>query len=178
MGLKSLRLEKGWSQEQLATISGLSERTIQRAERGETPSLETQRSLAASFELSPSRLRDLIQPQQERPDMATPDITMTDNPKPTTPIVDTAPPAMDPPVIGAPIITPALKRVVLAGAIYIVVMTWLALMQVFAGWDPEILSPVGIFGAGLVATLAFSTLVGDKPETAPKDGADGSGRAD
>jgi transcriptional regulator with XRE-family HTH domain len=168
MGLKSLRLEKGWSQEQLATISGLSERTIQRAERGETPSLETQRSLAASFELSPSRLRDLIQPQQERPDMATPDITITDSPEPATPLAGTA----------QPLIGPALKRILIAGAIYIVVMSWLALMQVFAGWDPEILAPVGIVGASLIATLAFATLGSDKPETAPTDGADGSGRAD
>jgi len=162
MGLKSLRLERGWSQEQLATISGLSERTIQRAERGETPSLETQRSLAASFEISPSRLRELIEQQQERPDMATPEITATGTQDPASP-----------PVIGR-----ALKRVLIAGAIYLVVMSWLALMQAFAGWDPEILAPVGIWGAGLIATLAFATLLGNKPHSAPTDGADGSGQAD
>ena len=75
MGLKSLRLEKGWSQAQLATISGLSDRTIQRAERGETPSLETVRALAASFDLSSAQLRDLIETPEETADMAANDTT-------------------------------------------------------------------------------------------------------
>jgi hypothetical protein len=113
-------------------------------------------------------LRDLIQPQQERPDMATPEITAIDSPEPTPALAGAAP----------PVIGPALKRILIAGAIYIVVMSWLALMQVFAGWDPEILVPVGIVGASLIATLAFAKLGGNKPETAPMDGADGSGAAD
>ena len=50
MIVRKLRLEKGWPQEQLAEISGLSVRTIQRVERGQKPSLETLKSLAAVFE--------------------------------------------------------------------------------------------------------------------------------
>ena len=51
MIVRKLRLEKGWSQEQLAGISGLSVRTVQRIERGQKPSLETLKSLAAAFEI-------------------------------------------------------------------------------------------------------------------------------
>lgn len=36
--IRPLRLEKGWSQEQLATIAGLSTRTVQRIENGEQAS--------------------------------------------------------------------------------------------------------------------------------------------
>ena len=51
MIVRKLRLQKGWSQEQLAHISGLNVRTIQRIERGQTPSLESKKSLAAAFEV-------------------------------------------------------------------------------------------------------------------------------
>lgn len=51
MIVRKLRLQKGWSQEQLATLTGLSTRTIQRIERGQTPSLESKRALAAVFEV-------------------------------------------------------------------------------------------------------------------------------
>ncbi len=51
MIVRKLRLERGWSQEQLAEICGLSTRTIQRIERGQKPSLETLKSLAAVFEI-------------------------------------------------------------------------------------------------------------------------------
>lgn len=56
MLVRKLRLEKCWSQEQLAELSGLSVRTIQRIERGQTPSLETLKSLAAVFEIDASDL--------------------------------------------------------------------------------------------------------------------------
>ena len=49
MIVRKLRLQRGWSQEQLAELTDLSVRTIQRAERGQTPSLETARSLASVF---------------------------------------------------------------------------------------------------------------------------------
>ncbi len=48
--LKSLRLEKGWSQEQLAGIADISERTVQRLERGDACSLETAKALATAFD--------------------------------------------------------------------------------------------------------------------------------
>jgi transcriptional regulator with XRE-family HTH domain len=140
MGLKSLRLEKGWSQEQLAEISGLSERTIQRAERGEAASLETVRALAASFELSSGQLRDLMQPPTETPNMAANDTSSAASEK--------------------PLLTTAVKRLLIGGAVYLGVITWLAIMQVFAGWDPELLPWLALTGAGLLATFAFATLGG------------------
>ncbi|MCE0490882.1 helix-turn-helix domain-containing protein [Pantoea sp. Mb-10] len=49
---RSLRLSRAWSQEQLAELSGLSVRTVQRIENGDKPSLETLNALAAVFEVS------------------------------------------------------------------------------------------------------------------------------
>lgn len=49
--LKRLRLERNWSQEQLAELSGLNIRTIQRIENGEKASLESIKSLASVFEI-------------------------------------------------------------------------------------------------------------------------------
>jgi transcriptional regulator with XRE-family HTH domain len=51
MIVRKLRLKRGWSQEQLAHISGLNVRTIQRIERGQAPSLESKKSLASAFEV-------------------------------------------------------------------------------------------------------------------------------
>ena len=48
--IKNLRLERHWSQEQLAEMSGLSLRTIQRIENGENASLESLKALASVFE--------------------------------------------------------------------------------------------------------------------------------
>jgi transcriptional regulator with XRE-family HTH domain len=56
MSIKQRRLEKGWSQEELARHSGLSTRTIQRIEAGQTPGLESLKCLAAVFETSISAL--------------------------------------------------------------------------------------------------------------------------
>lgn len=46
-----MRLQRGWSQDQLSELSGLSVRTIQRIERGQKPGLESLKSLAAVFEI-------------------------------------------------------------------------------------------------------------------------------
>lgn len=51
MIVRKLRLQRGWSQEQLAEMAGLSVRTIQRIERGQKPSLESARAMAAVFEV-------------------------------------------------------------------------------------------------------------------------------
>ena len=51
MILRKLRLQKGWSQEQVAELTGLSVRTVQRIERGGQPSLESAKALAAVFEV-------------------------------------------------------------------------------------------------------------------------------
>lgn len=54
--VKQLRLERAWSQEQLAQLSSLSTRTIQRIENNEVPSLETLSALASVFNVSVSEL--------------------------------------------------------------------------------------------------------------------------
>jgi transcriptional regulator with XRE-family HTH domain len=58
MIVRKLRLRRGWTQEHLAELTGLSVRSIQRLERGQTCSLETLNSLAAVFEVD----RSLFQP--------------------------------------------------------------------------------------------------------------------
>lgn len=50
--IKKMRLERHWSQDQLAEMSGLSIRTIQRVENGENAGLESLKSLAAVFEIN------------------------------------------------------------------------------------------------------------------------------
>ncbi|MCE0492692.1 2TM domain-containing protein [Vibrio salinus] len=69
--IKELRLQHGWSQEQLAQMSGLSIRTIQRIERGTSPSLESLKSLAAVFEMTVTEL-------QQTPDKKESNIKVTD----------------------------------------------------------------------------------------------------
>jgi transcriptional regulator with XRE-family HTH domain len=58
MLIQKLRLQRGWSQEQLAELSGLSVRTIQRLERGQTASVESLKALGAVFEVDFSDLRE------------------------------------------------------------------------------------------------------------------------
>jgi len=58
MLIQKLRLQRGWSQEQLAELSGLSVRTIQRLERGQTASVESLKALGAAFEIDFSHLKE------------------------------------------------------------------------------------------------------------------------
>ena len=58
MLIQKLRLQRGWSQEQLADLSGLSVRTIQRLERGQTASVESLKALGAAFEIDFSHLKE------------------------------------------------------------------------------------------------------------------------
>lgn len=51
MSIKELRAAKGWTQAQLAEFSGLSQRTIQRIEKGQPATAETAKCLAAVFEV-------------------------------------------------------------------------------------------------------------------------------
>lgn len=60
MLVKKLRVERKWSQEQLATLSGLSVRTIQRVESGQSASMETLKSLASVFDVEISKLTEEI----------------------------------------------------------------------------------------------------------------------
>ncbi|HFF8948440.1 helix-turn-helix domain-containing protein [Serratia marcescens] len=67
--IRPLRLEKGWSQEQLAAIAGLSTRTVQRIENGEQASLETLTAIAAALGVQVSDLNAPPQtPQEETPE--------------------------------------------------------------------------------------------------------------
>lgn len=52
MIVRKLRLQRGWSQDQLAEFADVSVRTIQRIERGQKASLETSKALAAVFEVN------------------------------------------------------------------------------------------------------------------------------
>ncbi|KXF82308.1 2TM domain-containing protein [Enterovibrio coralii] len=72
MIIRKLRLQRGWSQEQLSEMSGLSVRTIQRLERGDKAGLESLKSLAAVFEVQVSDLQ-----KQPEPDM-TEDVKYTE----------------------------------------------------------------------------------------------------
>ena len=59
--IRDLRLDRGWPQEELATASGISVRTIQRLENGGRASLKTLKCLAAVFESELSELRENMQ---------------------------------------------------------------------------------------------------------------------
>ncbi len=54
--IRKLREERSWSQEQLATVSGLSLRTVQRVESEGAASLETRAALASVFSVTPLSL--------------------------------------------------------------------------------------------------------------------------
>jgi len=54
MRVRELRLQRGWSQEQLADLVDVSVRTIQRIERGFKPCLETSKALASVLEVDVS----------------------------------------------------------------------------------------------------------------------------
>lgn len=58
MSVQIERLKRGWTQEQLAVVSGLSTRTIQRIERGEAASAESLKALAAAFDVDFQTLRE------------------------------------------------------------------------------------------------------------------------
>ncbi|WP_375087885.1 2TM domain-containing protein [Shewanella youngdeokensis] len=61
MIVRKLRLQRGWSQDHLSQLSGLSVRTIQRIERGQNAGLESLKSLAAVFEIQVTDLQ--MEPQ-------------------------------------------------------------------------------------------------------------------
>jgi len=71
MNIQQRRLEKGWSQEELARHSGLSTRTIQRIESGQKAGLESLKCLAAVFETSISGLmQEQTMTDQEQADQS------------------------------------------------------------------------------------------------------------
>jgi transcriptional regulator with XRE-family HTH domain len=56
--IQKLRLQRGWSLEQLAELTGLSVRTIQRVERGQNPSAESLKAIAAVLDVDFGALRE------------------------------------------------------------------------------------------------------------------------
>lgn len=58
------RIERGWSQEQLAVASGLSQRTVQRVESEGIASLSTASSLAATFNVPLLQLQEVPAPSE------------------------------------------------------------------------------------------------------------------
>jgi transcriptional regulator with XRE-family HTH domain len=64
MLVQKLRLQRGWSQEDLAELSALSVRTIQRVERGHTASAESLKALASVFEVDFLSLKEPEMTQQ------------------------------------------------------------------------------------------------------------------
>lgn len=64
--LKSLRLKNAWSQEKLANASGLSLRTIQRAESTGTASLETRLALSTVLGIKPEDLEHEVNNSKSR----------------------------------------------------------------------------------------------------------------
>jgi transcriptional regulator with XRE-family HTH domain len=77
--VQKLRLQRGWSQEQLAELSGLSARTIQRMESGSASSPESLKAIGSVFEIDWSKLKD----SEMIPDQATVLLLMRHLPSPT-----------------------------------------------------------------------------------------------
>ena len=82
MLVQKLRLQRGWSQEQLAELSGLSVRTVQRIERGLPASNETLKSLASVFEIDFSTLQATQETVMTTNMNTTLDQTFPSNPNP------------------------------------------------------------------------------------------------
>ena len=60
--IRALREERAWSQEHLATVAGLSARTVQRLEADGNASLESKMAIAAAFDVEPARLTPEVEP--------------------------------------------------------------------------------------------------------------------
>ena len=67
--IKALRVQRGWTQEQLAEIAGVSPRTIQRAETANCAAFETMRAIAGAFETDFDQLIKTDAPDYPGPDM-------------------------------------------------------------------------------------------------------------
>ena len=141
MLVQTLRLKNGWTQEQLATVSGVSVRTIQRIERGEAASADSLKALAAAFDVDFQALKE-----------PTMDTTLS-----TTPIA-----RLDAEMLLA-FDHVRRKRKFFAGLVaYAVVMPVLAALNLFV-WSkhPWAVYPAAIWGA--VMLLAWIRLAGWSP---------------
>ncbi len=54
--IRAFRIQRGWTQEQLAEIAGISLRTVQRAEAANSAAFETMKAIAAAFETDFDRM--------------------------------------------------------------------------------------------------------------------------
>lgn len=64
MIIRNLRLKNSWSQEQLADMTGLSTRTIQRIEKGDEVSLESLKLLANVFKMDIQELQEQLKTKE------------------------------------------------------------------------------------------------------------------
>ena len=74
MLIQKLRLQRGWSQEQLAELSGLSVRTIQRLERGHAASTESLKAIGSVFEIDFSQLQEPVMDTPQTPNVTPRDL--------------------------------------------------------------------------------------------------------
>ena len=68
MLVQKLRVQRGWSQDPLAEMSGVSVRTVQRIERGHRASPESLKAIAAVFEIDFARLQEAEMSPTEHPE--------------------------------------------------------------------------------------------------------------
>lgn len=129
MDLRKIRLENNWSQDQLAEITGVSARTIQRIENGNPPSMETLKALSAGLGMSVEELRNgpaADQSATEPSDSESFKTTFKD-----------------------------WRSFVLHTVIFMVVITWLLILQQYFAIDKEIIGVVGLlWGAALASHLS------------------------
>ncbi|HEY8618381.1 helix-turn-helix domain-containing protein [Phenylobacterium sp.] len=71
MLVQKLRVQRGWSQEQLAELAGISVRTVQRIERGRRANPESLKALGAVFEIDFSRLQETAMSDPKSADLPT-----------------------------------------------------------------------------------------------------------
>jgi transcriptional regulator with XRE-family HTH domain len=152
MELKQRRLENGWSQQQLAEISGLSVRTVQRIENGDTPGLETIKALSASFGISSSEFQNGSNAIQEHTDM------QNQNPKIVHDLGFLAS------------IDRAWKRVIIHIGVFAFFMTWLVVLDRFIGLGGDIVGIIAVIWGPLLAYHAISALNGMGNEPSKGDG--------
>jgi len=136
MDLKKLRLEKGWSQEQLADISGVSARTVQRLEKGEKPGMETLKALAAAFDISSTQLQKQLKGTSEHESMSEQDKHVKN------------------------IIDYGWKGLFIHLGVFMAVITWLFILSANFGMDAEVIPVIAIFWGSMLLLHALK-MAGD-----------------
>jgi transcriptional regulator with XRE-family HTH domain len=157
MELKQLRLEKGWSQQQLADISGVSSRTIQRLESGENPGMETLKALAAVFEVPFTKLHaDFHDPVKAK----SKEQSVTN----TSPNSTQGLPKIEPNP-SVPFVPPKWKGFLLHLLTMMVVVTWLLILSQLFAIDRSFIYLVGYGWAMILAMQALNKASSKKDDT-------------